>query len=251
MTSAWDRRLAARSLAVAGLAALVALLVIATTDDGAPWPRRLSMWAAVAPVLGALGTFAAARLAVARGELTALAALGVDPARAARGAALGGVMAGLVGMGVAASGWADLEALFPRATEAREWSVEGDGVLREATLGIRVEAGGAVTFVGEAAVLRERTGLPEKAEGVTIATLALAAFACPVWVVEGLGGRSPPARGRRSLRRAIVALIAVATLIAAFQVVAAGRASPLWLLASPLLLLADAAAMRYRAGRAA
>jgi hypothetical protein len=39
-------------------------------------------------------------------------------------------------------------------------------------------------------------------------------------------------------------------LIAAFQVAAAARASPLWLLASPILLLADALAMRYRARRA-
>jgi hypothetical protein len=70
-------------------------------------------------------------------------------------------------------------------------------------------------------------------------------------VVEGIAARSPQARGRRIWRRGIVALIAVATLIAAFQVVAAGRASPLWLLASPLLLLADAGLMRYRATRAA
>lgn len=250
MSSPWDRRLAARSLAIAGVAALVALLVIVTTDDGAPWRRRLSMWAAVAPVLGALGTFAAARIAIARGEISALSALGVDPARAARGAAAGGVIAGLAGLFVAASGWADLEALFPRAAEARAWTVEGDQALREATLGIRVEAGGSVTFVGEPEALKkESTGLPEMAEEAAIATLGIAAFACPVWVVEGLETRSRPAKDRR-YRRGIVALIAIAMLIAAFQVAAAARASPIWLLASPILLLADALAMRYRDRRA-
>jgi hypothetical protein len=125
--------------------------------------------------------------------------------------------------------------------------VESAQALREATLGIRVEAGGEVTFVGEGAKGR---GAKEGAEGAVIATVGIAAIAGPVWVVEGLAARWAPAKGRRIWRRGIVALIAVAMLIAAFQVVAAARASPLWLLASPLLLLADAAFMRYRATRA-
>lgn len=249
---AWDRRLAARSLGIAGVAALVALLVIVTTDEGAAWARRISMWAAVAPALGALGAFAAARVASARGEISALAALGVDPARAARGAAAGGVAAGLIGAAVAASGWAELDALFPRPAVVRAWTLDEDGALREATLGVRVEAGGVVTFVGDAAAASaESMALPEEAEQAAIATLALAAIACPVWVVEGMAGRAGPARNRRGRKavRAIVGLGAVALLIAAFQIVAAARASPFVLVASPLLLLADAAAMRYRAAR--
>lgn len=230
---------------------MVALLVIVTTDDGGPWARRVAMWAAVAPVLGALGTFATVRVAIARGEISALEALGVDPARAARGAAMGGVIAGALGVLVTASGWADLEALFPRPPDARAWTAGDDQALVEVTLGIRVDAGGDVTFVGEAAAQEERTAVSRSAKNATIATLGLAAFACPLWVVEGLAASSPAARRGKSWRRGIVALIAVAALIAAFQVVAAALASPLWLLASPLLLLADAAFMRYRATRAA
>lgn len=226
------------------------MLVIVSTDDGGPWARRASMWAAVAPVLGALGTFATVRIAIARGEIGALAALGVDPARAARGAAIGGAIAGLAGVLVTASGRADLEALFPRPPEARAWTAEGDRALFEATLGIRVDAGGDVTFAGEpeASIKTVTSGAAKEA---TIATIGLAALVCPMWVVEGLSARNPPARGRRVFRRGMVALVAAAMLIAAFQVVAAARASPVWLLASPLLLLADTVFMRYRATRAA
>src|SRR5262249_45951213 len=67
--SAWDLRLAARAFSVASVAALVALLVIVTTDHGASWARRAAMWGAIAPIAGAVGVVAALRVASARGEL--------------------------------------------------------------------------------------------------------------------------------------------------------------------------------------
>jgi hypothetical protein len=119
--SAWDRKLAARAAALAVMAALVALLVIVTTDDGAPWARRAAMWGAIAPVAGAVGTLGALRLAEARGEILALLAIGARPSRAQVGAVIGGVALALVGPGVAGSRWADRSALFPRPVEARVW----------------------------------------------------------------------------------------------------------------------------------
>lgn len=255
--SAWDLRLAARAFGVASVAALVALLVIVTTDDGASWARRAAMWGAIAPVAGAVGVIAALRVASARGELLALSAIGAQPGRAQAGAVVGGVVLALAGPVVLSSGFADQSALFPEPIEARAW-VESDAPgeggaslpaprsLLEITMGVRVERGGRVTFLDEGAAppvgaaLQRRTLASSSSRAAIAATFAVAlcAFACPIWVAV-----------RSSLlRKAIVGLIAVFALIAAFQAVAAERASATFalLLASPSLLLADALVARYR-----
>lgn len=243
MSSAWDRRLAARALAIAGVTALVALVVIVTTDNGASWARRVAMWGAVAPVAGALGTVGAVRLAEARGELRALEALGEDPLRAVLGAIAGGTLIGLAGSSLTALPWADLTALFPREATARVWVVEGSGAMREETLGIRVLAGGGLSVLGGSAGWSSRStfssALAPGAASATAAALALAALACPVW----------SAVYSRPLRKALVGFGALALLIGAFQVVAAHRAWPPVLLAAPLVLLADAVVARYLARR--
>src|SRR5262245_29653924 len=116
------------------VAVLVTCVVVTTTDEGAPWARRIGMIVALVPVAAALGTFAAGRVARARGELSALAAVGVAPLRARRGAVLGGVVLGLAGPAVAASPRVDLDALFPAPLAARAWSFDGSA-LREEALG--------------------------------------------------------------------------------------------------------------------
>lgn len=268
MLSAWDRKLAWRAFAIAGVTALSAVLVIVTTDDGAPWARRIAMWGAIAPVAGALGTLGAARLAEARGELRALFAIGVGPPRALAGAVRGGAALALVGPCLAASPWADLGALFPKPVEARVWQlVEGRAeggeergekaaraAMVEATLGVRVEAGGRVTCErgragAEAETEKEAGGAGSLASpqgaggaGAAVGAIGLCAIACPVWVAV---------RATSAIRRGSVALAAIAGLIAAFQAVALGRGSPLLLFFAPLLLLADAALARYGARRAA
>src|SRR4051794_3052746 len=95
--SAWDRKVARRAAAIAALVALLALAVVAATDEGAPWSQRVGMVAALLPIAGSIGAIAAIRIAERRGELCALAAIGVDPVRAVRGAVLGGVVLGLIG----------------------------------------------------------------------------------------------------------------------------------------------------------
>jgi len=121
MSSAWDLRLALCAAALAGITALFTLLIIAATDEGAPFARRLGMAAALGPIAGAVGALGAIRIAAGRGELRALAAIGADPARAARGAILGAVLIAALGPALAASGLADLGGLFPRPAAAHVW----------------------------------------------------------------------------------------------------------------------------------
>ncbi len=217
----------------------VTLLVVAATDEGGPWIQRFGMTAALAPVAGALGAIAAVRIAAARGELRALAAVGVTPGRATLGAVVGGVAVGIAGPLAAAAGLADLAPLFPRAPAARAWVVEGGG-LREATLGITVDAYGTLALGARAAAAS--SPLPAAAARVAVIALGLAAIVGPIWLVEG--------EGRGPARRAAVGAAAVAAAVAAFQLVAAGRA-PAWvLLAGPAVLVMDVAAGRARAGPA-
>jgi len=224
---AYDRSLARRAAAVAGMSALLAGVVVTATDAGGPWSQRLGMTSALAPLCGALGTLAAVRIAAARGELAALAAVGVEPLRAVLGAVLGGSAVGLLGSAVAASGLADLGPLFPRPPAARVWVGEG-GALHELTLGLRAGPH------GELALEAPRAAIGALSSGVTTFTLlalVLAALACPVWVAT-----APP---ERSARRAAVGMTAIVTAVAAFQGVAAARLPAAALVVAPLVLLVD------------
>lgn len=243
LSSAWDRGLGLRAASLAAIAALVTVIVIAATDEGGPWSVRLGMAAALAPIAGALGATGALGIAAGRGELRALAAIGVDPSRASFGAVLGGAAVGLAGAAAAASRYADLAALFPRPAAARVWMIEGGG-LREATLGLAVDASGALSLGVPAA--SAQSGLPIATGPFAVATIAIAALACPAWVAaKGSGGAA---------RRAIVGAAAIVAGIAAFQAVAAGRAPAAALLAAPAALIVDlligAAIVRYVERRA-
>lgn len=243
--TAWDRKSAKLAAALAGVAILVALLVIATTDDGASWARRAAMLGAVAPVAGSIGTLGAVGLARGRGEIVALLALGVSPTRAQLGAVIGGIVIALPGPFVTSSRWADPSALFPTPVESRVWAPgeasaaagsRGES-LREMTMGIQVEPGGRVAFVKEAPQSGAAPRLFPAA--LVFAALTLCALACPLWVA---------ARASKT-RKAVVGLAAVLFLIAAFQAVAMERGSPLLLLVAPLLLLIDVALTTYAGAR--
>lgn len=233
--TAYDRLLGARAAGTAALAAALSLLVIAATDEGGPWRLRFGMLAALTPAAGALGTLAAVRLAALRGELRALAAIGADPLRAALGAAGAGALVGALGPALAALGLADTAALFPRVAATRRWIADGDG-LRELGLGIRVGPGSALAL-GPASA--EALASP----GVLAASLSLGALAiaAPLWIAA--------TEGRSARRRAAAAALAVLATIAAFQGVAAARLPAAALALGPLVLLIDAAASRYGAGR--
>jgi hypothetical protein len=192
------------------------------------------MTAALAPLCGALGTLAAARVAEGRGELRALAAMGAAPGRAERGAALGGSVVGLLGVLVAASGAADLGALFPGPAAGRIWAADEAG-LHELTLGLHVEPGGELLLEAPRAAVR---GLPAGATLLALLALAAAAVACPAWLVAPAGTVA---------RRIGVGGLAVGVAIVAFQAVAAGRVPAAALVLAPVLLLADTARASHRA----
>jgi hypothetical protein len=230
----WDLCLARRAAAVGGVLVLLTLVIVAATDAGGTLATRVGMTAALAPLSGAVGALVALWAAAAAGELRALAAVGADPFRAARGAVLGGVAVGALGVLVAASGAGDLGVLFPRLA-ARAWVVEGAGV-RELSLGLRVAPGGLISLV---APVVAPPPLPEGTVLFTLIALGAAAVAGPAWIaVPGLS----------AARRVGVAVLALASAVVAFQAVAAGRLSPLALVVSPALLLTDGLLARYRAG---
>lgn len=213
----------------------VALLVVVATDEGAAWSVRVGMLSAIAPVAGGLGAFATVRIAAARGELRALAAIGVDPVRATAGAAAGGVLSGVLGPLVAALGAADLGGLFPRAGDARTWIPDAGGML-EPTLGVRVAAGGVLSLVTPSRLAD--TTLPASAAPLAVAVLAALAVIAPLWIIA--------AEATSPWRRTAVLVAAAVLAIGGFQGVAAGRAPPMILVAAPLLLFLDAALARYR-----
>jgi len=242
MISAWDRRLALRAAAIAGITALFTLLVIVATDEGAPFARRLGMAAALAPIAGAVGALGAIRLAASRGELRALAACGADPVRAARGAIAGGVLLAALGPMLAASGVADLGGLFPRPAAARVW-IASEGGMTELTQGLRVDRGGVPTRVP--ASVREAPTLPAGAALFTVIALGIAAAAVPLWTAAAAAwGVGPVATIRLPIGVAALLLA-----IVAFQAVAAGRLAPALLIGPPLILFLDGARARYRARR--
>ena len=238
MHRAWDRRLARRAAGIAAVAAVATLLIVATTDDGAPWPRRLAMWAALAPVAGALGARGAIRLAETRGELRALAAIGSAPWRVVAGAVCGGSIVALLGPCLAASGFVDLEALFPRPHLARIWVAEGDRAMRELTIGVRVAAGGALEVTAPGAA-GPGGALPRGAHTAAVTALGLGAIVGPAWA----------AREAPISRRVIVGGVIVVALIVAFQAVASGRASAAVLLVPPLVPLIELGVAWYRRPR--
>lgn len=236
MLTAWDRSLARRASAFAGLGALLLLLIVATTDEGAPLRQRLGMVAALLPLAGALATGATIRLAAARGELRALAALGVDPVRLVRGAVVGGALVALLGAGLAASGVAELGGLFPRPTAVLRWQAEGQG-MRELGQGLGLAPGGVLS---RAAPMDPGVhALPPRVLPWTVWTIVLSALAGPLWT--GAPGLGP--------RRLAAGLLAVLGAVVAFQAVAAARLPPAALLAAPLILLIDGALARYLARR--
>jgi hypothetical protein len=236
--AAWDYHLARRAAVLSGLIGLVTLLVVATTDEGAPAARRIGMVAALLPIAGSVGALGSLRIAAARGEMRALAAIGVDPLRASRGAILGGVAIAFIGPALAASAVADLSGLFPRPFTPRLWVADGAGML-ELTLGLRLDPGGVLTLLGSTPAA---TPLPESAGAplfFTVVALSLAAIGGPSWI----------ATPRPMLGRIGAGTLALLLAIGAFQGVAAGRLPPAALIGAPILLLIDGARARYLARR--
>jgi hypothetical protein len=196
-----------------GLVALsVALVIIVSTDRGAPWATRAGTLAAAAPVCGAIGAFGAAALARQRGEQRALEAMGLGRWGAARGAVLGGLVWGL--LGAASVPFADLSGVYPPASTSM-WSVQADGSLYDPVHGATVHPDGTL-----ARSPRVPRAPPSRTLWTAVGLGFLAVTLC-FWAV------SEQSLGRRML----VAGITAAALLAALAWLAArSTTGALWLL---------------------
>jgi hypothetical protein len=243
----FDRVLFLRTLAYVALASLLGAAITAVTEEAyTTAAMRVARLAAYTPGIVVIACGAALAQHAARGEFTALAALGVGPWRAARGAVWAGWFAGALAAAALLSPWADGAALLPGIPSELDWSVESSG-FRAPAAGLIVDTAGAMRFgsatasASDAAQAAARSaeitpGSVERQRLVLWAIGPLAALA-PVWA-------SSPARGRagalRAIRRAAVATVAAFATVIALHAVAAGQLSTSWLLSGGALLGLDA-----------
>ncbi len=218
----FDRLLFRRALVLTVVVTLLALGVVVATDEPSSTPAmRVARMAAFSPLLATLGASVALAQARARGELTALSALGASPWRLVRGAVLAGWLSGALAVGLLASPWADVGVLFPALPSHAAWSAQAAALLDPAS-GVRVAANGAIGFVGA-----RPAGTPAS-PGQWAALLAVAPLAAA----------APPWAGARLslLSRVLGAGLALGLAVVLLHAVASGRAPALVLVASALPL---------------
>jgi hypothetical protein len=231
--TAYDSLLARRAAALGMAFGVLVFLAMLGTDDAASTNAgRLGRLAGLSSLAGGGGAFLALAQARARGEARALSAIGLPPARTAFGAVTGGAVVGLFGAALGLVPGVDLTPLFPHALPLGAGWVFDEGVWLDHASGLRVANDGAVTALavgsnGNGGVL---AGAPVAA---TIAALALAALAVPLWATAQ--GPTP--------RRAGVSFVVASAVVFVFHLVAAHRIGAMMLVVPPLLLLADGVAL--------
>jgi len=185
---AFDRRLFWRALGLTLVATVLATAVVAGTDEAqSTWAMRLARLAAFAPGLAGLGTAVSLGHARSRGELRALAALGVTPWRAALGPMLAAWLVGALAIGLVVSPLADVSALFPSLVAPSEWRWQG-AALVDAARGLRVEPDGRLQLLPGAQLALGKAAASGWAAGAAVAPLVAVT---PTWVSApmGLAGR--------------------------------------------------------------
>lgn len=235
----FDRLLFRRSLAFTAVATLLALGVVLATDEPMSTPAmRVARMAAFAPLLVTLGASVALAQARAKGELSALSALGASPWRLVRGAVLAGWVVGALAVALLVSPWADVGVLFPALPSHAAWSPDAAALLDPAS-GVRVTASGAIGFVGARAAARAAAPPGQLAALFAVAPLAAVA---------------PPWAGARLslLSRALGAGLALGLAVVLLHAVASGRApAPALMLAAVPLAVQCLAGAGARPGRTA
>jgi hypothetical protein len=230
--TAYDALLTRRTAALGiALAALVFLAMLGTDDVASTQAGRLGRLAALASFLGGGATFLALAQARSRGEMRALAATGLTPARASLGGVFGGTLVGLLGAGLALLPGVDLTPLFPHALPAEGGWVAENGVWLDSVHGVRVAADGAVSWVG--APMPADLVNHSAPVAATLVALVLGAIAFPLWAA---------AEGPLH-RRACVSFVVASAAVFVFHLVAAHRIGAMTLVLPPLLLFADAVAL--------
>jgi len=230
--TAYDALLARRAAALGlALALLVFLAMVGTDDVASTHAERLGRLSALASVAGGGAAFLTVVQARSRGEMQALGATGLTPARASLGAVVGGALVGLLGAALALFPGVDLMPLFPRALPAEAGWVSENGVWLDGVRGIRVAADGAVSSAGASRPSDLVLSTPPLM--ATLIALALAAVALPLWA----------AAPGPLIRRAFVSFAVASSAVFVFHLVAAHRIGAMTLVLPPLLLLADAVAL--------
>jgi hypothetical protein len=245
----YDLRLAARTLALSGVALSVVGLIEWITDErGVATPgtggRSIGLLPLV-PVAAAIAVVVALAPAQSSGELRALSALGAPPLRArAAPIVTAALLACLAGLFVA-SGAMDVSPLFPPPTVASDYHVEhtaeGEVVFVSARRHTKIDSHDVLGRADDAPLEAPPSpSLPRHAVAAAALAIAAAGTALALWVGSPL--RSRP------LRTLIVGALYGAAQVAAFQS-AGARAIPALAIVVPPLFLLAVAVFEHRAAR--
>jgi hypothetical protein len=225
----YDALLARRTAALGvALAALVFLVMLGTDAAASSHGGRLGRMAALSSLAGGGGVLLALAQARSRGEMRALGAAGLTPARAALGAVAGGIFVGLLGAGLALAPGVDLAPLFPRALPVDAGWVYESGGWTDRAGGVRVAADGMISQTGHP--VATDLAVSSAPFAATLMALVLASVAFPLWA----------AAPGSLVRRACVGFVVASAAVFVFHLVAAQRVGAIMLVTPPLLLLADA-----------
>lgn len=222
--SAYVRALAAR----ASLGVVVALVVVfalsaATDEGGLSTLVRVGRVVPLVPACAALSSFVVLRGARERGEIRALAALGLAPKALALVVAASACAVPLVVGAGLGGGLLDVAGFFPSPPEAPALHVVGEAFVAT-ELGVSIAPDGTLAA-------SPRDGAPDgtsprgraPAHGGASAGLATAIASLAFALAAALSGSGASGEGRASGRHA-VALAGAAALVFSYQLVASGRA---------------------------
>lgn len=230
--TAFDQRSFGRSLAIASVTALLAGIVMVSTDgEAAGSGARLARLGAMSPMFGAIGSAIAIAQSRARGETTALECLGMLPMRAHAGAFVAAFLLSIVGAVAAVSHGANLEALFPRLPQS-DWVRLSDGAWWSASGGVRIGAVLSEPVLFAAPGTSPAAWSPPRLP--VMVAIALAGIVLPIWL------QSRARIGERLASGSSLAILQVAL----FHWVAAARVSAWALLIGPILMLAHGLSRR-------
>src|SRR5512139_660305 len=179
---AFDRLLWRRCLGLSLLLSLLAAGVAAATDEpGSTLGTRVSRLAAFLPAIVVISEQVVLAQCRARGELGALAALGVSPLAQVRGAVVAGLCLGVLAVAAVLSPFSDVRALFPVVGGAPSFTPL-DGALVDPRTGVTFLADGSIRF-GVASELGPSGTAPGRA--------VAAGFVAPLASVAPLWGAAP------------------------------------------------------------
>ncbi len=167
---------------VAALTVAVGVLVVLTDEPGSTARMRVARVCALSPLVVAVAIWSVLAQANARGELRALAALGVRPGMARLGALVASWAVLLLVLGTLLSlPEGALLALFPRAASSIQWSLDAGGGWHASSHAITAFADGSIRL--GALATDHKAGAPDFRAAVA-AAFGPVAIAIPFWAAQ-------------------------------------------------------------------